>query len=72
MDIFKVTNEDLSTMVCLYNSINNIEDLELLAQLSMTNKKDNELIIIMPGWNKGIKSYPNEYQKALKLSEKYK
>jgi len=38
----------------------------------MTNKKDNELIIIMPGWNKGIKSYPNEYQKALKLSEKYK
>lgn len=56
----------------LYDFIDDIHETDLLAQLAMNEKSDNELIIIMPGENRGIKRKPEEYQAALQLAEKYK
>ena len=58
--------------VDLYEFIEDYETANTLAQLAMSEKEANELIIIMPGWNRGIKEYPNEYEEALRLAEKYK
>jgi hypothetical protein len=66
------TNPDTGENVCLYDFIEDINDADLLAQLAMCNKRTEELIIIMPGWNRGIKDRPEEYKKALKLAEEYK
>jgi hypothetical protein len=57
---------------CLYDFIDDIKEADLLAQLAMSYKKDYELIIIMPGSNRGIKNKTEEYKKALELTEKYK
>jgi len=56
----------------LYDFIDDIHETDLLAQLAMSEKLDDELIIIMPGENRGIKRKPEEYQVALQLAEKYK
>lgn len=53
-------------------NIKDIEDIDLLAQLAMSRKKDNELVVIMPGWNRSIKDNPEEYNRALELENKYK
>ena len=71
-EIFKINFDDISKRVCLYDCIYNIEEADLLAQLAMSDKNDDELIIIMPGFNRGIKDCPNEYKKALELAEEYK
>ncbi len=45
----------------------------MLAQLEMSRKTNwDELIVIFPGWNKGIKDKPDLYEKALELEAKYK
>jgi hypothetical protein len=45
----------------------------MLAQLEMSRKTNwDELIVIFPGWNKGIKENPDLYEKALELEAKYK
>jgi hypothetical protein len=46
----------------------------LLAQLAMCQKSSiNDLIYIMPGWNRSIdKNHPDEYEKALELAKEYK
>lgn len=56
----------------LYENIPTFEEADLLAQLAMSEKEDNELIIIMPGWNRSIKRYPEEYERAKLLAEEYK
>jgi hypothetical protein len=57
----------------LYDCIEDPEDALLLAQLAMSNKRDDELIFIFPGWNRSIKTHhEEEYAKALLLAEKYK
>lgn len=66
------TNTNTKHDIRLYDFIEDIKEADLLAQLAMINKQDNELIIIMPGWNRGIKDRPEEYKKALALADKYK
>lgn len=56
----------------LYDCIPTIEEAELLAQLAMTEKQNNELIFIFPGWNKGIDKKPELHNKALVLAGEYK
>ena len=60
--------------VCLYEYIETIIEAVLLAQLAMYEKKNqNEIIYILPGWNVGLKeTYPEQYNRALQLAEKYK
>lgn len=78
-----MTNVHLSLSVCkvnnrtgrkikLYEYISTFDEARLLSQLAMSNKHDDELVYILPGWNLGIKKFPDEYQKALELEEKYK
>ncbi len=56
----------------LYDYIPNLQQADLLAQLSMCNKHDYELIYITPGWNLSIdKNHPTEYEEALRLAKKY-
>ena len=58
----------------LYDFIENFEDAFLLSQLAMSEKKDDELIFIFPGWNLGIEQekYKDAYERALQLAYKYK
>ncbi len=65
-------NKHINTINKLYEGINDINDAIILSQLAMSNKADNELIIIMPGWNLGIKNHKSLYNNALILAEKYK
>ena len=65
-------NKHTNTLKRIYEDISNYEDANLLAQLAMSDKEDDELIVIMPGWNKGIKSDKELYNKALQLAEKHK
>jgi hypothetical protein len=65
-------NCDTKQKTCLYEFIEKITEADLLAQLAMCFKDDNELIYIMPGWNRGINRNPEEYKKALELAEKYR
>lgn len=56
----------------LYDFIPNLQQADLLAQLSMCNKQDYELIYITPGWNLSIdKNHSKEYEEALKLAKEY-
>ena len=60
----------------LYSDIHKLTDAWILAQYAMTMKEDDELIVIMPGWNLGIGSEKHmpihaAYQAAQKLAEKY-
>jgi hypothetical protein len=55
----------------LYDGISTYEEADLLAQLAMSEKRDDELIIIMPGRNRGIKNHPEEYERAKLLAEEY-
>lgn len=60
-------------MITLYDHISNLKYADLLAQLSMCNKQDYELIYIYAGWNISIdKNHPEEYKEALRLAEEYK
>lgn len=57
----------------LHAHIDTLEDAYMLAQLEMSRKTNwDELIVIFPGWNKGIKDNPSLYEKALELEAKYK
>lgn len=57
----------------IHDNIDTIEDAYTLAQLEMSRKTNwDELIIIFPGWNKGIKDNHDLYEKALELEAKYK
>ncbi len=57
----------------IHDNIDTIEDAYMLAQLEMSRKTNwDELIIIFPGWNKGIKDNPDLYERALELEAKYK
>lgn len=56
-----------------HTHIDTLEDAYLLAQLEMSRKTNwNDLVVIFPGWNKGIKDKPDLYEKALELEAKYK
>ena len=65
-------NNDTGRKIKLYEFIPTFEEAMLLSQLAMSDKNDNELIYILPGWNLGIKKFSDEYKKALELAEKYK
>lgn len=68
-----VYNTSTGNYKIIYENINNLEHAHILAQLAMGTKADNELIIILPGWNVSIKTrHPEEHQYALKIAEKYK
>ena len=59
--------------VKLYDDIASFEEAVLLSQLAMCDKKDDELIFILPGWNIGInKNHKEDYKKSLLLAKKYK
>ncbi|MFC0903770.1 hypothetical protein ACFHWD_03580 [Clostridium sp. MT-14] len=70
--IYKVNYINRNKKVCIYDCIDNIEEADLLAQLAMNNKKNDEIIIIVPGWNMGVEDHPKQYEKALELAKKYK
>lgn len=65
-------NKRTNTWQRLYEGISTFEEADLLAQLAMTEKEVDELIVIMPGWNRGIKNYPPIHQRSMLLAEKYK
>lgn len=67
-----IFNKEEQTLNRIYEGINNYEDAAILAQLAMSNKSECELVVIMPGWNHGIKDNKELYEKALKLAEYYK
>ena len=70
--IYKINFDDQKHTV-LYDSIETIEEADLLAQLAMSNKYyTNDLIFINAGWNRDIKSSPELYNRALELAEEYK
>jgi len=70
--IYKI-NFDTQTHTVLYDSIETIEEADILAQLAMSNKYyTNDLIFISAGWNRDIKSDSYLYNKALELAEEYK
>lgn len=71
LSIYKINN-DTGRKIKLYECISTFEEAMLLSQLAMSDKNVNELIHILPGWNLGIKRFPNEYKKALVLADKYK
>ena len=58
----------------LYDCISTMEEAILLAQLAMTEKRDDELVFILPGSNLSIDrrvEFQEEYEKALELAKKY-
>jgi len=66
-------NDDTKEIKNLYSHIPSLKEADLLAQLSMCNKQDYELIYITAGWNISInKNHPIEYKEALRLAEEYK
>lgn len=72
LSVQKYNTNNPKTRIVLYENIPTLEDAYLLAQYAMSQKHDNELIIIMPGWNKGIKDDKGLYNRASKLAKKYK
>jgi len=54
--IWKV-NTNTYTRVCLYDYISDINDVDLLAQLAMSQRDNqyDELIYVMPGYNRALK-----------------
>ena len=71
MSVCKFSSE-MKGYTILYDCIPTIEEAELLAQLAMTEKRNDELIFVFPGWNKGINRKPELYNKALVLANEYK
>ena len=67
-----VFHPNAAKLDCLYENIESYEDAALLAQYAMQNKNENDLIVIMPGWNQGIKNNQELFNKAKALAEKYK
>lgn len=67
-----IYNMDTGKLDRKYENIYNYDDAMLLAQLAMSEKLPNELVVIMPGWNLGIKKNNELYKKALVLAEKKK
>ena len=58
----------------LYDFIPTMEEAILLAQLAMADKRDDELVFILPGSNLSIdrsEEFKKEYEKALELAKKY-
>ena len=75
--IYSIVNFDTTTkeMTILYECIPDLKQADLLAQLSMCNKQDYELIYITAGWNMSInknEKYMEEYNEVLRLAEEYK
>ena len=70
MDIYKI-NPDTHEHKVLYECIENLEEVDLLAQYAMLHKRDDELIFISGGWNRGINRKPELYEKARLLAEEY-
>ena len=54
----------------IYEFIETYEEADLLAQLEMKRKADNELIFIFPGSNRDLSE--EELSRAKELAEKYK
>ena len=54
--IWKV-NTNTYTRVCLYDYLSDINDVDLLAQLAMSQRDNqyDELIYVMPGYNRALK-----------------
>lgn len=65
--IFKSNQEKLNK---LYDCIPTFEKAYLLSQLAMKHKDDDELVVILPGWN--VKLSEDEMKEAKELAEKYK
>ena len=59
-------------LTCLYDCIETVKEAYILAQYSMIDKRPDQLICIMPGWNIDIKSKGEMYNQAVELSKKYK
>lgn len=68
--IWKI-NFDTVEKTILYDYIDNIEEADLLAQLSMCNKEVDELIFICAGWNRGINKDSELYEKAIQLAQNH-
>lgn len=67
--VCKMDTENNNKTEILYDCIEKLEEADLLAQYAMKNRKSyNELIVIFPGWNRGVKATPE----ILELAKKYK
>ena len=67
-----VFHPNAAKLDCLYENIKSYEDAALLAQYAMQNKNENDLIVIMPGCNQGIKNNQELFRRAKAVGEKYK
>lgn len=59
-------------MTRLYSFIEKIKDAELLSQYAMGYKNNDEIIIIMPSFNRGIHTFPELYKKTIDLAIEHK
>lgn len=74
--VCKVRTRSPFDRIELYSDIHKLTDAWILAQYAMTMKEDDELIVIMPGWNLGIDGENHmpihaAYQAAQKLAKEY-
>ena len=69
--VFKFNTETQKTTTLFYG-IEDIQKADLLAQLAMCHKDNDEVIYISPGWNRGINQDKELYNKALELAKEYK
>lgn len=71
MNVYVMNTNDNSYRT-VYEYVETLEEVDLLAQLAMVNKRQDELVFVFPGFNRGINKNKAEYEKALELAEKYK
>ena len=63
-----IFDERKGTLSRIYEDLPDFDTADLLAQLAMRNKKDTEIVCIMPGW------YRNDvdFEKAKSIEEQYR
>ena len=55
----------------LYEGIKTIGEAETLSQYAISRKRDDEIVIIIPGSNISIDKFPDYCANAIELSKKY-
>lgn len=64
---YNMSKEELESPI--YDNISSLDEAFLLAQYAMKNKANDELIVIMPGWNQELTN--EEKERAIELAQKY-
>lgn len=65
-------DKSANTYERLYEGISDFDTANLLAQFAMSNKRDDQLVFMFPGWNMRLKKDTKLYNKAKKIAKKYR